>query len=76
MTKSNKRILLLFILAFILFNLSIVLNIYFSNLLSAQAAVGIQYLTELTYLGVTFTAIVCFIVAVFLLIKNNNQDVV
>lgn len=72
MTKSNKRILLLFILAFILFNLSILINIYFSNLTFNGVATGIQFLTELVYLIVTFGAIVSFITAVFLLIKNNE----
>ena len=72
MTKTNKQILILFIVAFILFNLSIVLNIYFSTFIFSGVPTVDQFLSELIYLLVTFSAIICFITAIFLLMKNNN----
>ena len=73
MTKTSKIIILLFILAFISFNLAIYLNIVFNNQLAQPATyINIVYLTEGLYNLTTGAGVVFLIAAIFLLIKNRD----
>jgi hypothetical protein len=72
MTKTNIKIFFLFILSFLLFNLAIVFNIFFSKQIFDGLVISSdQFLSELFYLLLNFGAIICLTAGIFLYLKDK-----
>lgn len=73
MNKTKKQAYFLFILAFIFVSVSFIIGVIFDNVISPGYMTPEQMLLEIAYYILNFGAFFAVILAIFMLIKNQES---